>query len=701
MKLGEKSKRWFWLWGVAASLIMAMGGLNSRAYAQGIGETIKDSFELHGYLENQEIFRNENFIDDYNIASIRNRIDLQPSGALIEGMTLSSPGFGLPPLMQNGSINYFMELRPGYEGAYDLNPDRFGNSTTGFSGIGYSGFFTTPLNKGAGLALVNAFHFNPKRFKWLVARTFAFADPIDPNERFINYVNGVFFDPCVNCRDVQVPERDLRFERDDTNELYYPVREAYLDFRWDFLGSNLLRLGKQQIVWGKADFFRLQDIINPVDFSQHFFIEPFEDIRIPQLSLWLQHRFGDILGLQDVAGNFVWNFDQFQPVGLGQSGEPWAVNFGDQKRLFMFNNGLFDVAECTGGLASANCNPNNINFALKRENIPDWRLRNSGVGMKWDFQLPHPAIRFALTDYWGIRDIPTFRDATVNVLPAPFVPVTAFPFKNCAAAASNALVGTKVTLSNGLPVTVVNPSTLKLAKGFRPDYFIDNCTFGGGINIVYHKVNTLGLSADYFEPYTGVVVRVESSWTHNALVNDTNSLDLTSNNDILQYVVGFDRPHFIKFLNPDRTFFSSFQVFETYYPGAHSTDGGKRGIITGVNDFTYTAFTQTHYYRDQIIPLVFAAFGSEGTDATIGGNTEWLINDHWSTTVGVDAFLGKSHQHDLGTFAQAQATGAGGYTPPARDASFSETAFGVAHMGAGGAQRNKDDEFWWRLRYRF
>ena len=139
-----------------------------------------------------------------------------------------------------------------------------------------------------------------------------------------------------------------------------------------------------------------------------------------------------------------------------------------------------------------------------------------------------------------------------------------------------------------------------------------------------------------------MVIRVESSWTHNALLNDTNSLDWTTNNDILQYVVGFDRPHFIKFLNPDRTFFTSFQVFETYYPGAHSEDNGKTGLVTGTNDFTFTAFTQTHYYRDQIIPLIFAAYGTEGTDATIGGNNEWLINDHWSAVIGFDAFLGKT-----------------------------------------------------------
>jgi len=52
------------------------------------------------------------------------------------------------------------------------------------------------------------------------------------------------------------------------------------------------------------------------------------------------------------------------------------------------------------------------------------------------------------------------------------------------------------------------------------------------------------------------------------LFNDTDSLDWTTNNDILQYVVGIDRPHFIRFLNPDDSFFTSFQVFETYYPGA-------------------------------------------------------------------------------------------------------------------------------------
>ena len=186
-----------------------------------------------------------------------------------------------------------------------------------------------------------------------------------------------------------------------------------------------------------------------------------------------------------------------------------------------------------------------------------------------------------------------------------------------------------------------------------------------------------------------MIIRVESSWTHDALLNDTDSLDWTTNNDILQYVVGIDRPHFIRFLNPDDSFFTSFQVFETYYPGAHSSNGGKDGLITGVSDSTFTAFTQTHYYRDQIIPLIFATFGTEGTDSTIGGNTEWLITDHGFGQCRRRRIPGQvaSAQHRSRTRRSRRAT----RRPKTRRTA--RTIFGPAHMQAGGAQRNKDDEF--------
>jgi hypothetical protein len=394
-------------------------------------------------------------------------------------------------------------------------------------------------------------------------------------------------------------------------------------------------------------------------------------------------------------------------------GQPWAIDFGDSKRAFAFDNSSVDFLACNGSKTPGVCNPNHLNTGLYHERVPNWNIKNSGIGMKWDFQLPHPSIRFALTDWWGIAQGPTFVNGTITLAADPNHPgqltqgnVIPGPFAGPRAISSGVNCSKLATLSGGfagnfgpglasLPFITTNAKSIHLAKGVNPHTFLNNCGFFQGDEIRYHKVNTLGLSADYFEPFTGVVIRVESSWTHNALVNDTDSLDFTSNNDIMQYVVGFDRPHFIKFLNPDRTFFSSFQVFETYYPGAHSSNGGKDGIVTGVNDFTFTAFTQTHYYRDQIIPLIFAAFGSEGTDATVGGNTEWLINDHWSAVLGFDAFLGKSHQHNVGAIAWLNTRSA------PQDQAYSESVFGQAHMGAGGAQRNTDDEFWTRIRYRF
>ena len=157
------------------------------------------------------------------------------------------------------------------------------------------------------------------------------------------------------------------------------------------------------MVWGKADFFRLQDIINPVDFGQHFFIEPFEDTRIPQLALWLQHRFGDVAGMQDVAGNLVWNFDTFNPVGLGVGGTPWAVNFGDQKKAFAFDNSLFDAGLCGGSATPTRLQPQPCQFRpYPAKRCLTGASSNSGIGTKWDFQLPHPSIRFALTDWYGI-----------------------------------------------------------------------------------------------------------------------------------------------------------------------------------------------------------------------------------------------------------------------------------------------------------
>ena len=72
MNVGGKSKERFWLLGLIATLALVVGG---PAYAQqGIAQNLEDSFELHGYVENQEIIRNENYVK-----RLQRGVDSQPN----------------------------------------------------------------------------------------------------------------------------------------------------------------------------------------------------------------------------------------------------------------------------------------------------------------------------------------------------------------------------------------------------------------------------------------------------------------------------------------------------------------------------------------------------------------------------------------------------------------------------------------------
>ena len=70
----------------------------------------------------------------------------------------------------------------------------------------------------------------------------------------------------------------------DSNDFYTqrdPLREAYIDTTLD---DWLVRLGKQQVVWGTADGMKLLDMINPTDYSE-MAQNQMEDSRIPVMML--------------------------------------------------------------------------------------------------------------------------------------------------------------------------------------------------------------------------------------------------------------------------------------------------------------------------------------------------------------------------------------------------------------------------------
>lgn len=78
------------------------------------------------------------------------------------------------------------------------------------------------------------------------------------------------------------------------------LRELYLEHTY---GNYDFTLGKQHVVWGKADGLKVLDIVNPQSFSQ-FILEDFEDSRIPQWTLNVETR------LDDWDTQFLWIPDQ-------------------------------------------------------------------------------------------------------------------------------------------------------------------------------------------------------------------------------------------------------------------------------------------------------------------------------------------------------------------------------------------------------
>ncbi len=67
------------------------------------------------------------------------------------------------------------------------------------------------------------------------------------------------------------------------------LREAYLDM---YFNSMDVRLGKQQIIWGKADGVFITDIVSPKDLSE-FLLRDFDEIRMGITSLKADYYLGD------------------------------------------------------------------------------------------------------------------------------------------------------------------------------------------------------------------------------------------------------------------------------------------------------------------------------------------------------------------------------------------------------------------------
>ncbi|MDA3837654.1 MAG: hypothetical protein PF574_01575 [Candidatus Delongbacteria bacterium] len=100
----------------------------------------------------------------------------------------------------------------------------------------------------------------------------------------------------------------------DNNEVEFGLRELYLDIFFDTMD---IRIGKQQVIWGKADGVFITDIISPKDLTE-FLLPDFDEIRLGVTGMKLDYYIGGS------TFEIVW-LPVFTPTIIPETGSIWRV----------------------------------------------------------------------------------------------------------------------------------------------------------------------------------------------------------------------------------------------------------------------------------------------------------------------------------------------------------------------------------------
>jgi hypothetical protein len=496
--------------------------------------------QLSGNIESQELVRHSNdasrtqFIQNRNTFRLRVDYDWLQNGKLIDRFEV--------PFIERSKL--FLLYRGVYDGFYDIAP--------------------TDLQRGQ------------TRYDDLVG------GPISGNQIGQVDANGNL-----------LPGNYSRFNSSDRSAVKWEnsLREAYIDLKVKDEPLSF-RIGRQQVIWGESDQFRIMDIWNPLDTSWHFQQESWDNIRVP---LWLAKGLWDIGQVGPLSNTFlevVYNAFDFQPgIKAEFSPRPWALPFADPLRAGQIN---FNAGEGTLGPLLPNGHPSSFNPNLNGGGVylsPQIDLQGTSY-RKGDFQRnPQDAseigTRFHFVTPQGV-------EMSANYL-----------YGRGRGVGAAAPFGVKIESIN-LPYSPADPNAPVIGQyqvdannpaSARPVIPIDVKA-----KVIHPYMHIFGLTGNYFEgDYTQAVFRFETAYAMGEPFQSTDPNTLpcisiqgqcgtyrTSPNgtvsagtaqgfsplgfekrDVWTGMLGFDRPTWIKFLNPRATWFLSGQFFWNYTTGGH------------------------------------------------------------------------------------------------------------------------------------
>jgi len=358
-------------------------------------------------------------------------------------------------------------------------------------------------------------------------------------------------------------------------------------------GNFHITAGKQQIVWGESDALRMSDIINPLDMSWNYVFADWEDIRVP---LWMIDVKYNIPSNNNLSIEAVWNPENFEPNQFAPYGDNYYI-FGDAPTLT--------------GILPPGMNFREIFFdamtQAKDRGEGKNSLRNGAGGVRlggifggnWDVHL---------YDYYQPAQSPI--------------------------------------------------ATLDQSIMFTDPHM--------GLRFEYPYVNTVGATFNVFNNMLGTVFRGECGYITDEPFTKYVALPLPGmtgpssqivKKDSFSYMLGFDRPTMIPFLNSLKSFFISGQIFQKYIIDADDETGLATGLGEDGDDdhnFIGTLLINTEYWDAKLKPEILVAHDFTGKNGFCKPKISYQPTYDWDITLGYISVWGSNY--NSGTFGPVKDT---------------------------------------------
>jgi hypothetical protein len=386
---------------------------------------------------------------------------------------------------------------------------------------------------------------------------------------------------------------------------YEAIRELYLDV--DPTSTLNLRIGRQFIIWGETDVFRMLDILNPQDSRWNVpSLFPLEETRLPMWGVkamltiprQLQNDFLELVYIPAID-------DLRKDTGIAPGQGRWAVHPEDrfsQGRLALLSDIPYGFPQISradfGAIMTGPLGPRGF---IPRTEVSPKHLENGRIGIRYSTIVGRTQL--TIGDFYG--------HYTFSPLPLFF-------------------------------------------EGFRRDPVTGRPI---AANLVFKtpRQNVAAFSFNTTSDYLKATIRGEFSYRFNRPFNTFNPYSPNGivKKDVFSYSLGFDRPTFIPFLHPDdpaRDFFISLQLFQDIIMGndnylhvsAFKTD------IDRVSTYL-TARIATGYKNDIWKPTVTMAYDPENNgllNLSCSWNPPW--NENLKAEVTYLNFWGKDDYRFLG-----------------------------------------------------